>query len=519
MNNNNFKVNLLFGNLSNSERELYDKIRELINIPDIIHILDSSEFFVKEYLKQTFKSSSRWKIDKIHLATGVKLKASNEKILRDENKNRLKYRILPYRYQRNSILKQPNLELKNFIQEEKPKLRYFTQGSQQKKNQFERWSPEEMFNWWVNLRTSPIPKLQWKIMDAVFFLFINQISCICNSYIIYGIKKNSNNKKFFKEEQKLLSKYFRLLDEFYKSGGEYGKLLDTHLTFCLWFQRRIAQRDEFRERIHAQIGYGNNDEFNITKIFNKKIINNIISQNINTETDERTLKYIQDLYFKLNVENNYTLILFTSFLQNPSMYINLYSIPIITALGIPQKSHQGEFYTPLGQIYHDIWMHNSNLSSSLINIYSQPNFNDNDIKIFMEKMIFLQLLWKRKALDAQLLIWFIIHEMNQSIIYILRNSQLDNHYDLTEYNTEILKLKNGFNNLFDIKFLLKQLLVLKKIFNKYIILEKVSLILTKILTNIDILIDTCYETFEYIKTANANAKAKVNVNVNAKVNI
>jgi hypothetical protein len=34
--NNNLKVNLLFGNLSNKERELYDKIRELIGIPECI---------------------------------------------------------------------------------------------------------------------------------------------------------------------------------------------------------------------------------------------------------------------------------------------------------------------------------------------------------------------------------------------------------------------------------------------------------------------------------------------------
>ena len=47
INNNNFKTKLLFGNLSNSERDLYDKISHLVDIPDVMRILDSSHFFVK----------------------------------------------------------------------------------------------------------------------------------------------------------------------------------------------------------------------------------------------------------------------------------------------------------------------------------------------------------------------------------------------------------------------------------------------------------------------------------------
>jgi hypothetical protein len=47
-----------------------------------MHILDSIEFFVKTHLnlKQTFKNSSRWKIDKIHHKTGIPipLKESHE---------------------------------------------------------------------------------------------------------------------------------------------------------------------------------------------------------------------------------------------------------------------------------------------------------------------------------------------------------------------------------------------------------------------------------------------------------
>jgi len=85
INNNNFKTKILFGNLSNSERELsnserelYDKISRLIENEDVMRILDSSEFFRKEYLKQEFKQSSRFKIDKIH-PNGISLKESHER--------------------------------------------------------------------------------------------------------------------------------------------------------------------------------------------------------------------------------------------------------------------------------------------------------------------------------------------------------------------------------------------------------------------------------------------------------
>ena len=73
INNKNFITKLLFGNLSNSERGLYNEISRLVDIPDVMRILDSSQFFVKEYLKQEFKQSSRFKIDKIH-PSGVPLK-------------------------------------------------------------------------------------------------------------------------------------------------------------------------------------------------------------------------------------------------------------------------------------------------------------------------------------------------------------------------------------------------------------------------------------------------------------
>ena len=189
-NNNNLKVNLLFGNLSNSERKLYNIISKLINIPDVMHILDSSEFFVKEYLKKKFIKTSRWKIDKIN-PRGVPLKESSLKKLGNLKINSISFQNLSTF---NGLQK---IELKNFT-DQKPKLRYFTQDPEQ----FEKWSPEKMYLWWLTLRKSDIPKIKWKILDAVFFLFINQISCICNSYIKYGIKNNSIEKNVFTKELK-----------------------------------------------------------------------------------------------------------------------------------------------------------------------------------------------------------------------------------------------------------------------------------------------------------------------------
>ena len=69
--NKNFKTKLLFAELSESNGqqkiELFRNIIEaLIENEDVMSILDSSHFFVKEYLQQEFKQSSRFKIDKIH---------------------------------------------------------------------------------------------------------------------------------------------------------------------------------------------------------------------------------------------------------------------------------------------------------------------------------------------------------------------------------------------------------------------------------------------------------------------
>ena len=119
INTNNFKTKLLFDELSelNGQQkiELFRKIIELsesnqsnesnrkqkielfrniidalIENKDIMSILDSSYFFVNEYLQQEFKQSSRFKFDKIH-PNGVPLKESHEKRLKEKGKTSVKF--------------------------------------------------------------------------------------------------------------------------------------------------------------------------------------------------------------------------------------------------------------------------------------------------------------------------------------------------------------------------------------------------------------------------------------------
>lgn len=241
---NQFKIKLLLAELSelrgNKKIEtFFTIIKILIRNKDVIGILESNSFFKEQYLQQEFKESSRFKFDKKHRNTGVPLKESHEK--------RLKGKV-------SVKFENTNLLLSNFV-EDKPTLRYFTQNP----DQFERWSPERLYNWWLKLRESGILKFEWEIMDAVFFLFINQISRICNSYIKYGIKEDSE------AEIALLQQYFRLLDEFYKSRGRYGLLLDTHFAFCEWFNIRISYEPEYTLYVESL-----NTTGNIINLFNKK---------------------------------------------------------------------------------------------------------------------------------------------------------------------------------------------------------------------------------------------------------
>ena len=377
-------------------------------------------------------------------------------------------------------------------------------GSRQHPKQFENWSPEEMYNWWLELRISDIPKSKWKILDAVFFLFINQISCICNSYIRYGIKNNSNTKNVFKEELRLLSEYFRLLDDFYNSGGEYGLLIDTHIAFCEWIQNRIINDNDFKMYIQYE-----NNRNNIINLFNEKKNKHIeldssIKNINNTPFKNKLIKYIKLI---INKKNNYSLVLLTSYFQKPVDFDSLFSIPIITIIGIPHKSHNGLFYLPISQIFHEFIAHGTCLMKYHLHIYSQSTLND--IKLFKQKMIFLQLLWKRKNNDSQLLLWYILHE---SYIFkkLVINSKskddirktLTNYYKNNKYIEDLLNkninLQNSYfcQNFFEIDILLEQLKRFKFVVENIISSEKGKLVLPKLLACINILIETCQETLE-----------------------
>jgi hypothetical protein len=483
---NQFKIKLLLAELSelrgNNKRDQFFKIiKILIGNKKVISILESNSFFKEEYLKQEFKESSRFKFDKKHRDTGIPLKESHEKKLK--GKEFVKF-------------KEANLLLSNFV-EDKPTLRYFTQNP----NQFERWSPKRLYNWWLELRKSVIPKFEWEIMDAVFFLFINQISRICNSYIKYGIKEDNE------AEIIQLQQYFILLDEFYKNNGKYGLLLDTHFAFCEWFNIRISYEPEYTLYVESLDTSG--DIINLFNKKNSKIIQLKKSKNLEIKSTNPNILQLRELFKK----NDFSLILFTSYFQSPTHFVNLYSIPVITAVGVPHKSHSGKFYSPFSQIIHDITFHSRYLIQYFQYIYSQSQ-PINDIQLFEEKMIFLELLKNKNNEELQLLLWHLIHEstifkslkinghsyLNQNSIknslqtyYIQNNKKIEEIPTLLQKN---LDYQNTFlsEHFFEIDILLEELKKFRFVTEFIINSEKGKLVLPKLLGNTDILIQTCEET-------------------------
>ena len=483
---NQFKIKLLLAELSelrgNNKRDQFFKIiKILIGNKKVISILESNSFFKEEYLKQEFKESSRFKFDKKHRYSGIPLKESHEKKLK--GKDFVKFG-------------NTNLLLSNFI-EDKPTLRYFTQNP----NQFERWSPERLYSWWLKLRNSNISKFEWEIMDSVFFLFINQISRICNSYIKYGIKEDSE------AEIIQLQQYFRLLDDFYKTNGKYGLLLNTHFAFCEWFNIRISYEPEYTLYVESLDTSG--DIINLFNKKNSKIIQLKKSKNLEIKGTHPSILQLRELFKK----NDFSLILFTSYFQSPTHFVNLYSIPVITAVGVPHKSHSGKFYSPFSQIIHDITFHSRYLIQYFQYIYSQsPPIND--IQLFEEKMIFLELLKNKNNEELQLLLWHLIHEstlfkllkinghsyLNQNLIktslqiyYVQNNKKIEEIPTLLQKN---LDLQNTFlsEHFFEIDILLEELKKFKFVTEFIINSEKGQLVLPKLIGNTDILIQTCEET-------------------------
>jgi hypothetical protein len=98
---------------------------------------------------------------------------------------------------------------------------------------------------------------------------------------------------------------------------------------------------------------------------------------------------------------------------------------------------------------------------------------------------------KDNNIDSQQLLWYFVHEMEQSINSILafcKNIRYD--YKLVEYK---------ISKFFDINYLLEEFKNLKNILQRLITSEKGKIVLPRILNSIDILIETCEETKYIVK--------------------
>ena len=63
--------------------------------------------------------------------------------------------------------------------------------------------------------------------------------------------------------------------------------------------------------------------------------------------------FIGEFFNKTLQDNNFSLLIFTSYFQNPKKSNQLYACPIIPILGIPYKTHDGFIYSPKIQLLHD----------------------------------------------------------------------------------------------------------------------------------------------------------------------
>jgi len=229
------------------------------------------------------------------------------------------------------ILKINNTYDKYSSRQDIPLFTYITND----RDQFENWSAIRIFEWWRSLRTSGIPKREWRILDAVKYLFINQFMRIMNSYLKYGIDKI--DKLAFNE----LNKYLELVDEFYISGGQYRHLLNVQLSFCEWFSARFIGGLLF-------------------EMYNKKGNTRYTTTNSIIYYSYINIKYI----FEITLLNeNGILIIPLSFFQSENKFINLYSSPIIPLLGINYRTHphRNFVYLPFAQFDHDIRFHSKYL--------------------------------------------------------------------------------------------------------------------------------------------------------------
>jgi hypothetical protein len=409
----------------------------------LLEVLQSSLFFMKEYTQQKFKKSNRFKEKTYYNFRGypVKLNTTKEMKLAFNFKVKKKDKQEPENFSFDK-LKSSEIKVKELI--------LFTQGSRTK-SQFECWTPMEMFLWWRTLRESSYPKREWTIMDAVFFLFINQISQIINTYVInfylnfYSYLLDSNHIRYITKisdykinkyegaDDKIkdpylkslfyLKKYLEELDKFYKSGGEYGLLLDVqllyyeyyefelHLDACRHYYNdsevRLLRESKYAPDFYLEGLFQNNNEtvhtYRPERIPHNLEFNNIKGRKVKRQLERHNKntknKNLFNIFQETLKDNNYSLIIFLSYFQIESKYISLYSIPVIPVLGLEYDTHEGRTYTSLDQIRHDLG-HSNYLIYFLENLYLKLQ-KDEDIQEFFRRTIFLEEL-NKKALEEKM---------------------------------------------------------------------------------------------------------------------
>lgn len=410
----------------------------------LLQTLMKSEFFRKEYTQQQFKKSKRFRNKTYYNFRGYPVKLNTTK----EMKLHEKYEYFKVEKTKNYKTTSENFNFDKLKSSEikVKELILFTQGSRTK-SQFECWTPMEMFLWWRTLRESSDPKLEWKIMDAVFFLFINQISQIINTYVInfylkfYStiVKKREKNYSYsYIKKYKInkytntdvniidpylkslfyLKKYLEGLDKFYESGGEYGLLLDVQLLYYEYYdfelyldnlrhfnndykKVRLLRESQYAPDFYLYGLFQNNNE-NVHRYVPERIYHSLNS------TQQRTLERLSKNNKNINLfkifqetlkDNNYSLVIFQSYFQNSAKYISLYSIPVIAVLGIEYDTHEGRTYTSLDQITHDLG-HSNYLIYFLENLYKNLQ-KDEDIQEFFRRTIFLEAL-NKTALEEKM---------------------------------------------------------------------------------------------------------------------
>jgi hypothetical protein len=493
------------------------KLKELFSKKQISGVLDDfekSSFFREQYLTQTFKTSdSRFKKKSYFLKNKYpiqlnekltkKLKNGEElTVIKENNKfsgvntyiNKWKEahnNYLLFHVEKEKVFNKP-LKKENIILQETKELKMFIDGSNEMPEQFEAWSAEKMYKEWLLLRLSNIEKPEWPIMNYVFFLFINQITCILNSYILYGPAIE------YSELTKYIQ-YLIALDRFTKNGGLYKDLLNVHFLFCEWFDIRIKNASFKKEKRLVKINKKNNR--NIRDLFKKN--------NGETAVTFRTIKsnngsfvygvgnaytIIQDVFNETLNLRNFSLLVFTSYFQNPRKSNQLYSFPVISILGIPYKTHNGSIYTPKVQLVHDY----NHLKDSLIPHFyylylKKTNSNEeiDDTKIFFKKMLFLMKLnestIEKKELDnAHYFLWWYLHE--RQFLYALRYYKNKN-----KNNTQTRREREML--FFDISLFKSDLEKLLTVIKKNNFIDNINNF-NQLISSINLLIQVCDETLD-----------------------